>query len=97
MTDIDSFFNPTLRGRLHDTTLQRYVDDPAPRALYGPTRYRSLGERVLALFGHAPWRRISGSLAIRGRGPQLLPMRFHAGFMRAKSGRVFATTAATVQ
>lgn len=28
-SDIDSFFNPTLRGRLQYTTLQRYVDDIA--------------------------------------------------------------------
>lgn len=28
-SDIDSFFNPTLRGRLQYTTLQRYVDDVA--------------------------------------------------------------------
>lgn len=28
-SDIDSFFNPTLRGRLQYTTLQRYIDDVA--------------------------------------------------------------------
>ena len=31
-SDIDSFFNPTLRGRLQYTTLQRYIDDFAETA-----------------------------------------------------------------
>ena len=37
MIDVDSFFNPTLRGRLVYPTLQRYVDDVADVAtINGP-------------------------------------------------------------
>ncbi len=71
-TDIDSFFNPTLRGRLQYTTLQRYVDDVANVAqinkpLPGGSRggQLQLGRRLLLRAGRVAH--------VAGLHPQLRP------------------------
>jgi hypothetical protein len=59
--DIDSFFNPTLRGRLQYTTLQRYVDDIANVAqinkpLPGGSEVVNYNWGDIYFFGQDEWR-----------------------------------------